>query len=181
MRLIVGLGNPGSEYAKTRHNLGFLAIDTALGELGKARWQDKKAWKALVCKIKDMIFVKPQTFVNSSGVAVKKIVDFYKLTPSKILVIRDDIDLSKGKIRGPKSKTGSGGNRGIESIQQSLNSDEIYQLKIGVGRPPAGIEPTDWVLQEMNERELNDYFNILRTYRGKEGGIAETIEDWVHV
>jgi len=177
MRLVVGLGNPGKKYQKTRHNLGFLALDLLVKE---GNWRQNRKFQSTTCRTLSTLFVKPQTFVNQSGIAVKKIVDFYRLVPEDILVIRDDIDLPEGKIRGPYNETSSGGHLGIESIRKALGSDKFYQLKIGVGRPPEGLEADQWVLKKMTGREWLGFSNLLQTYKGAQGGIAKKLENWIN-
>lgn len=176
MKLIVGLGNPGEKYQKTRHNLGFLALELIAKLLTtNAKWRDDSKFKALVVKLSalDLILVKPQTFVNKAGVAVKKIFDFYNIKPEKILIMRDDIDLAEGKIRGPKTKTGAGGHLGIESIIQNLRSNNFYQLKIGVGRPPENLAPANFVLQKVTDKEWQDFKNLI------EKKVVKKVQSWV--
>jgi len=180
MKLIVGLGNPGEKYEKTRHNLGFLALELIAQRLmTNAIWQEEKKFQALVLRSSalDVMLIKPQTFVNQSGVAVKKLVDFYKLKPEDVLVVRDDIDLFEGKIKGPYNKTGSGGHRGVESIIKALGSERFYQLKIGVGRPPEGQEAEQWVLKKMTIGEWLYFSNLLQTSKG---GITKKLENWIN-
>ena len=98
MKLIVGLGNPGKEYEKTRHNIGFIVID-AYVNYHRSQWVSKSKFKAEVCQIDDVIFVKPQTFMNLSGESIQAIASFYKITPQDMLVISDDIDLEFGTVR----------------------------------------------------------------------------------
>jgi len=180
MKLIVGLGNPGKKYERTRHNLGFLAVDLIAKQFkANAIWREEKKFQALIFRplVLDVILIKPQTFVNQSGIAVKKIVDFYKLKPEEVLVIRDDIDLEVGKIKGPYNETGSGGHKGIESISKALMSEKFYQLKIGVGRPPEGQKAEIWVLKKMTIGEWLYFSNLLQTYKG---GIKNEIENWIN-
>lgn len=131
MKLIVGLGNPGKEYEKTRHNIGFLFLDQYLGE--DTRWQKKM--NAMYCeKIianQKVIFLKPQTFMNLSGEAVRAFANYYKIPPEDILVISDDLDLSIGTYR-LRSKGSSGGHNGLKNIEQQLNSDQYKRLRIGI-------------------------------------------------
>ena len=176
MKIIVGLGNPGKKYEKTRHNLGFLALDLLAKKGG---WRQNRKFQSAICYTPSAILAKPQTFVNQTGAAVKKIVSFYKLRPGDVLIIRDDIDLPEGKIKGPYNETGSGGHCGIESIKEALDSDKFYQLKIGVGRPPEGLEPDQWVLKKMTDREWKYFSNLLQTF--KEGGVVREVENWINL
>jgi PTH1 family peptidyl-tRNA hydrolase len=189
VKLIVGLGNPGEKYTRTRHNLGFLVLNVLASSFQRSApgWKYSRKFKSEILKINytldasnyTLVLAKPRTFVNQSGIAVKKIVDFYKIRPEDVLVIRDDIDLPEGKIKGPYNETGSGGHRGIESVKSELGSDKFYQLKIGVGRPPKGQEADQWVLEKMTEHKWQEFFNLLKTYKGRKGGIVEEIEDWI--
>ena len=129
MKLIVGLGNPGAEYAKTRHNVGFMVVD-ALGD----DWKLEKKLKSEVCEIQiadhKALLIKPQTFMNNSGEAVQAIAAFYKVDPSEIVVIYDDLDLEFGKLR-VRHGGGSGGHNGIKSIIQHTN-ETFIRFRIGI-------------------------------------------------
>ncbi len=153
MKIIVGLGNPGEKYLKTRHNLGFVVIDRVAQQL-EIECNQKK-FKSLFCKtlIKDeeIILLKPQTFMNLSGFAVKEAMDMYKCDLQNLIVICDDLDLPLGKIR-IRSNSGCGGHRGLESIASCLASANFSRLRIGIGRPPIG-EPTDYVLSVFSKEE----------------------------
>ena len=118
MKLIVGLGNPGKKYRNTRHNIGFMVLDGLLGKLtpvGETVWQQSKKFNSLIAKIDDIILVKPQTFMNASGIAVAKIASYYHIEPVEIWVVHDEVDLPLGKIRIRKGG-GTAGHRGLESI-----------------------------------------------------------------
>lgn len=135
MKLIVGLGNPGKEYENTRHNIGFMVVDKLAKELstGTVTWEDNKKFAVLICKIGDVLLVKPQTYMNASGEAVVKLVQFYKLEPSDVWVIHDDIDLPLGKIR-LREQGAAAGHNGMESILKSLETDAIVRFRLGIGR-----------------------------------------------
>ena len=146
--LIVGLGNPGKEYAETRHNVGFRFVD-ALAENQSVRI-DRAKFQALVADTAvaghRVLLVKPQTYMNSSGLAVREAADFYKIPPEKILVIYDDISLEPGRVRIRK-KGSDGGHNGIKSIIAHLGSDAFPRVKIGVGaKPHKDYDLADWVL-----------------------------------
>ncbi len=136
MIIIVGLGNPGKKYEKTRHNIGFRVID----ELAKK-------------KTRNFIIAKPQTFMNNSGKAVKGLVNFYKIKPENLWIIHDDIDLPMGKIRIAKSR-GSAGHKGVESIIKELKTKDFNRLRIGIqpktGKPKA---VDKFVLQNFTKEE----------------------------
>jgi PTH1 family peptidyl-tRNA hydrolase len=136
VKLIVGLGNPGSEYAHTRHNIGFEVIDR-LAEHYRIKLERSK-FNALIGKgrigAETVLLMKPLTYMNASGEAVGPLVHFYKLAPDDLLVIHDDIDLPVGKIR-LRAKGTSGGHNGMKSVIRSLGTETFARIKIGVGRP----------------------------------------------
>lgn len=147
-RLIVGLGNPGKEYGETRHNVGFRFIDFFAESQG--RKIDRVKFQALTADLTfdghRILLMKPQTFMNASGVAVREAASFYKIAPERILVIYDDISLEPGRIRVRK-KGSDGGHNGIKSIISELGSDVFPRVKIGVGaKPHKDYDLADWVL-----------------------------------
>ncbi len=135
MKLIVGLGNPGEKYEDTRHNIGFMVVDRLARELGPGQptWERNAKWNVETAKIGEVVLVRPLTFMNKSGYAVKAVADFYKLDPSDVWVIHDDIDLPLGKIR---IRTGgaSGGHNGVDSIIRELKTDQFTRFRLGIGR-----------------------------------------------
>lgn len=136
MLLIVGLGNPGVKYASTRHNIGFMVVERAAKDLMEVRktWEYQANFNAEVCKTGDLLFAKPQTFMNASGVSVRKLLDFYKIPRESLWVVHDDIDLPLGKIR-IRSGGASAGHHGIESIMREMgNWDGFVRFRLGVGR-----------------------------------------------
>ena len=153
--LIVGLGNPGEKYARTRHNLGFLALDL-LAEQQKLKINRIK-YKALVAETEfggaRCLLMKPQTYMNLSGVAVEKAASFYKIPPENVLVLFDDISLEPGKLRIRRKGT-HGGHNGIRSIIDYLQSDNFPRVKLGVGaKPNPNYDLADWVLSTFTEAE----------------------------
>lgn len=153
--LIVGLGNPGDNYARTRHNVGFRAVDRLAERLGtrldrakfrglygQALWQGQK-----------LILLKPQTFMNASGLSVMDAARFYKLPPERVLVLSDDISLGVGRLR-VRASGSAGGHNGIKSIIGALNSEAFPRVKIGVGAKPCPeYELADWVLSNFTASE----------------------------
>ncbi len=135
MKLIIGLGNPGDEYKDTRHNIGFMVVDHLCHELGGplVKWENDKNHKAFIAHTGDVILAKPITYMNNSGIAVKGLMDYYKLTPQDVWVIHDDIDLPLGKIR-IRQKGGTAGHNGVTSILNLLKSDEFVRFRMGIGR-----------------------------------------------
>ena len=151
--LIVGLGNPGKNYEFTRHNAGFLTLDHIASELDTEINNLKN--NALVADVvinnHRCLLVKPQTFMNNSGTAVRDIAKFYKIPPEKIVVIFDDISLPCGKLRIRRKGT-DGGHNGIKSIISHLNSDQFPRIKIGVGaKPNPEYDLADWVLSKFGK------------------------------
>lgn len=155
MRVIIGLGNPGPEYRKTRHNVGFWVVDR-LAE----RWGARLSRRAFLSVVGDVawqgekiLLVRPQTYMNRSGEAVVRVRDFYHLTLSDLVVIHDDLDLPLGRIRIKRGGGGAGGNRGIASLIAALGSKDFVRVKLGIGRPPGRQEPADFVLQPFTPLE----------------------------
>ena len=149
--LIVGLGNPGRDYAKTRHNAGFIVVDE-LARRWRADWKNEKKFNARMARAgrneRDALLCKPQTFMNSSGEAVAAAVNFYRIALARLLVIVDDADLPLGQLR-LRPGGSSGGHHGLESIEQHLSSREYARLRVGIGRgmakplPSAGSTPRE--------------------------------------
>lgn len=153
--LVVGLGSPGSKYAETRHNAGFRALDAYCAKSGQK--MDKMKFKSLIGEGQfggaRVLFMKPQTFMNLSGEAVRDAAAFYKLDPSHILVLSDDISLDVGRIR-VRAKGSAGGQNGLKNIIYHLNSDQFPRVKIGVGaKPHPGYDLADWVLSRFTADE----------------------------
>ncbi len=135
MKIVVGLGNPGREYAATRHNLGFMVVDELSRRFGKN--ERRTRFRAEIAEIfvdgEKVILVKPQTYMNLSGAAVREVVSWYKLPPDDLLVILDEIDLPFGVTR-MRAKGGSGGHNGLNSIIADLGTEDFARLRIGIGR-----------------------------------------------
>jgi len=154
MKLLVGLGNPGARYEKTRHNIGFMTLDLLAAELGIAI--TKKQAQSLVGQGRwgsgKVLFAKPQTYMNKSGEAVLEILNFYQDGISDLLIIHDDLDLDFGKLRF-KQNGGTGGHNGLKSISHLLNSPDYSRLKIGIGRNPSFMKVENYVLSEFLPEE----------------------------
>lgn len=163
MKLIVGLGNPGTKYLLTRHNIGFIVIDALAMAFGAGPFRDEL--KAQTCKIKienqDCLLVKPQTFMNLSGESVRPLMEYYKAQASDLLVIQDEVDLPFGKIRF-HIKRGSGGHNGIKSLHQHIGHDEYARLKMGVGKPSdPRFAVADYVLANFSKEEQGQMTDFL--------------------
>ncbi len=165
--IIVGLGNPGTQYEKTRHNFGFMVLDKFADIhhinitqkkgsfiFGEGEIRDKEGNKI------DVVLVKPLCYMNNSGVAVKAILKQCELESDSLLVIYDDIDMPLGKIR-IRPKGSSGGHRGIESIINKIFTKEFNRLKLGIGDQPKGKASEDFVLEEFTKREMKIVDDVL--------------------
>lgn len=165
MQLIVGLGNPGAKYLMTRHNIGFMVVDSLAHQLNEGQF--KSEHKSLVCKAhlqgEVVLLAKPQKYMNLSGESVRALIDYYSIPIENILVVHDDIDQAFGALRFQVNR-GHGGHNGIRDIHKHLNSKEYNRLKLGVGRPShAAMDVADYVLQNFNsdeQKKLPDFLNL---------------------
>ena len=155
MFLIVGLGNPGAEYARTRHNAGFLVLER-LAERWGARWTYEKKFNARVARAdrddRTVLLCQPQTYMNSSGEAVAALVKFYRAPVSRLVVVMDDADLPLGGIR-LRPGGSSGGHHGLESIERHLGTREYARLRVGIGRQSGQRQITGYVLGRFSSTE----------------------------
>lgn len=156
--LIVGLGNPGTKYQLTRHNIGFLALDWLSKSLSTSPWRDEH--KALTSQFqhdgKKILLAKPQTFMNLSGESVQSLLSFYKIPQTNMLVVQDELELPYGFFRF-QSNRGHGGHNGIRSISGLLGNQNYTRLKLGVSRPPhPNMDVGDYLLQKFSEIELSE-------------------------
>ena len=153
MRLLVGLGNPGAKYERTRHNLGFRVAQLAAEKLGMAL--DQTRWNAVLgtgrVRGEQIAIVLPQTFMNVSGESVGHAARFWKVDPGELVVAHDDLDLTLARIQ-VKVGGGDGGHNGLKSLRQHLGPDFV-RVRFGIGRPPQGWDPADFVLARFAEEE----------------------------
>jgi peptidyl-tRNA hydrolase, PTH1 family len=150
IRLIAGLGNPGPDYAATRHNIGFMVADQLAAQFGST-WERSTKWDALSAKCGEVFLAKPISFINRSGYPLLAIAQFYKIEPREILVMLDDMALPLGRLR-LRASGGSGGHNGLDSIIMQFGTEEIPRLRIGIGEAPhAG--SVDYVLSRFFEEE----------------------------
>ena len=152
MKLIVGLGNPGPTYTTTRHNIGFMVIDKLLEELPHSDIT-KKSFFGELYKSKDLLFLKPTTYMNLSGKSVQAVANFYKVNSSDILVIHDDLDLPFGAVR-VKVGGGNGGHNGLKSIDAAIGK-EYYRLRLGIGKPEHKGMVASFVLSPFTKEEAD--------------------------
>lgn len=153
-RLIVGIGNPGPEYAQTRHNVGFRVVDLLAKQLGVKREEAKFKGIFASAKLDDLTIglLKPLTYVNLSGQSVREVVNRLNLAPEQILVVLDDAQLPLGKLR-LRAKGSSGGHKGLQSIIDALQTENIPRLRIGIGSPPEGVDMAAYVLSPFEPEE----------------------------
>lgn len=172
MKLVVGLGNPGSRYRLTRHNLGFMVVD-ALAD----RWQVSVGGKRHNAELgtgafasERVLLAKPQTFMNASGEAVAKLRRLYRLDPSDVLAVYDDLDLPLGRVR-LRGEGGAGGHNGVASLIAVLGKG-FPRLRIGIGRPPGGADPVEFVLEPFTPAESE-------SVRSAVARAADGVESWL--
>ena len=180
IKLIVGIGNPDQEYQNTRHNIGFMALDSLLEKfepVEKTFWEEKKNLKSNIkhikfsiqdprSKIQDLILAKPTTFMNASGFAVSKVLNYYKIEPVEMIVIHDDSDLLLGKIR-VRFGGGSGGHKGVASIIETIQTDQFLRVRLGIGRSE------DEKLGKKRHKKLDRY--VLGSFSPAERGHVKTM------
>jgi len=150
IRLVVGLGNPGVEYERTRHNIGFAVLDRLAVE-AKLDWQRTREWGAYWLKAGETLLVKPMTYMNRSGEPLARIAQFYKVPPEAMLAVFDDIALELGRLR-LRLGGGAGGHNGMESIITTFGTDQIARLRVGIGAAP-GAGAVDYVLGRFFDEE----------------------------
>ena len=165
MRVAVGLGNPGEEYAHTRHNAGFEVVDLLASEWGVTYW--KNTCGALVGEgklrhsdgsVEKVILAKPQSFMNTSGGPVSKLMRTHKAAPDHLIVIHDELDIDPGTIR-VKFGGGHAGHNGLRSICDKLGTRDWYRVRIGIGRPPGRKPVVDWVLSRPRSKDDTEAFD----------------------
>lgn len=168
MWLMVGLGNPGQEYRLSRHNVGFLVLDWIAEEQGVVLIFEKHCslWGRVWIGDQEVFLVKPQAYMNRSGVCVREWVSSLEIPFSRLVIVHDDLDLSIGRIRIKKGG-GDGGHRGIRSIMRELGSGDFLRLKVGIGRPPLEVSALDYVLEPFSEPEEVKLKEIIK--RASEG------------
>lgn len=168
MKLIVGLGNPGNSYAKTRHNAGFIVLDLIAEKLGSSF--NRKMFDSVYGEgeflQERVVLIKPQTFMNLSGRSVTRWLQFYKMSAKDIIVIHDDIDMPSGSVK-MKTSGGHGGHNGIRSIIEETSERDFFRIKLGVGKPESTKSETDndlvssWVLGAFSEQELKNLTSVM--------------------
>ena len=171
MYLIAGLGNPGEEYAKTRHNAGFMFVDRLIE---KETFSFDKKQEAEVAKIKEVLVMKPQTFMNESGRAVRKVMDFYKMTTEDLVVVHDDLDIAFGEYKIQKEK-GPKVHNGLKSIEECVGRTDFWRVRIGIDNREPGIgygTGSDYVLSRFSGEEIGELEEVFEEARKE---LAETL------
>jgi len=160
--LLIGLGNPGREYANTRHNFGFMAIDRLAVRLNARGMKVQSKAIVMDSKYEDhkLILAKPQTYMNLSGQSVQGLAHFYKIPNENLMILSDDLDLPFGTIR-IRASGGPGGQRGLSSILEKLGTKDIPRMRLGIGRPPGRMDPADYVLQNFSRDDLKSLSELL--------------------
>ncbi|RMG75841.1 MAG: aminoacyl-tRNA hydrolase [Chloroflexi bacterium] len=171
--LVVGLGNPGVRYEKTRHNIGFWVVDELARRWNASNFKTER--KALVAdatiKNQRVLLIKPQTYMNLSGEAVRAIIDFYKLDIENLIVIHDDLDVDFGVLRIRKGGS-AGGQNGVKNIIQHLHTQNFKRIRCGIGRPPGRMDPADYVLEPFKgDQEITARLMVDRA--------ADAVETWL--
>nr|WP_235581789.1 aminoacyl-tRNA hydrolase [Rhodococcus sp. Leaf278] len=156
--LIVGLGNPGPQYEKTRHNVGFMVADALAGRIGGAFSSHKKSNSDIVqarLGRRSVVIAKPRTFMNVSGQPVAALARFFSIDAANIVVVHDELDIDFGALR-LKLGGGEGGHNGLRSISQHLSTKDYLRVRVGVGRPPGRMDPASFVLKPFSAAERKD-------------------------
>ncbi|GFO71661.1 peptidyl-tRNA hydrolase, PTH1 family [Bathymodiolus japonicus methanotrophic gill symbiont] len=175
IKLLVGLGNPGQKYTKTRHNAGFLFLDELVNER-VLEFSRQSRFYGDLAEINDargkLYLLKPATFMNRSGQAVSALAKYYKIKPEEVLVAHDELDLDVGVLK-LKSGGGHGGHNGLRDIIASLGVKDFKRLRVGIGRPRPGMQVVDYVLSDFGKSErqhikelYSDFFNYLPLIQG---------------
>ena len=152
MYLIIGLGNPGKEYANTRHNLGFRVVEEVAAQLEVLSLKKKDKVKSFLAEAKlddhKLILAQPNTFMNNSGIAVALILNWYKIPIEKLILVYDDVDLEVGQVR-VRSKGGAAGHHGVESVINHLTSNHFTRIRVGIGRENPAADVSEYVLRNI--------------------------------
>jgi PTH1 family peptidyl-tRNA hydrolase len=148
--MVIGLGNPGTEYENTRHNAGFMVVDLLAENLRVNYWKDEAGAKVGLVRFgdDDILLVKPQAYMNLSGKAVAKLARVYEVGPGDIVIVHDDLDLPEETVR-VKRGGGTGGHNGLRSLVDALGAGDFLRVRLGIGRPPGRQDPADYVLEPM--------------------------------
>ena len=181
IRMVAGLGNPGEEYAATRHNAGFCAIDVLAEKAGVSYWKNQAGAEVAVINVNDaeaeggrreVVLVKPQSYMNTSGGPISKLCAQYKVKPEELLVIHDELDIPAGDVR-VKVGGGHAGHNGLRSIIDKLGSRDFSRIRAGIGTPPGRMPVADFVLKQLRSREAED-FEVMTHQAAEAAALAVT-------
>lgn len=168
IKLIVGLGNPGLQYERTRHNAGFLFLDSMVEQTG-GRWSSAAHFQAEMSNIQiggnKLVLLKPMTFMNRSGLSVGKVLRYFKLATDELMVVHDELDLPEGVVK-LKRDGGHAGHNGIRDVIAHVGTKDFYRLRIGIGRPPVGANVADYVLSGLSLRAIDNMDELFRSVTG---------------
>lgn len=165
IRLVAGLGNPGDEYAATRHNAGFWALDVLAKQAGVSYWKNQAGAEVALININDadaasgkreVVLVKPQSYMNTSGGPISKLCAQYGIAPEEVLIIHDELDIPEGDVR-VKVGGGHAGHNGLRSIIDKLGSRDFSRIRVGIGDPPGRMPVADFVLKQLRGHDLEDF------------------------
>ncbi len=174
IRMVAGLGNPGEEYAETRHNAGFKAIDELARQAGVSYWKNQAGAEVAVIQVNDaeadggkreVVLVKPQSYMNTSGGPISKLCAQYKVGAEELLVIHDELDIPAGDVR-VKVGGGHAGHNGLRSIIDKMGSRDFSRIRVGIGNPPGRMAVADFVLKQLRAREAEEFNDT--TFRAAE-------------
>lgn len=174
IRMVAGLGNPGEEYAETRHNAGFKAIDELARQAGVSYWKNQAGAEVATIQVNDpeedggkreVVLVKPQSYMNTSGGPISKLCAQYKITVEELLVIHDELDIPAGDVR-VKVGGGHAGHNGLRSIIDKMGSRDFSRIRTGIGNPPGRMAVADFVLKQLRAREADEFNDT--TFRAAE-------------
>ena len=181
IRMVAGLGNPGDEYAETRHNAGFKAIDELARQAGVTYWKNQAGAEVALININDaeeeggkrqIVLVKPQSYMNTSGGPISKLCREYKIKAEELLVIHDELDIPAGDVRA-KVGGGHAGHNGLRSIIDKMGSRDFSRIRTGIGNPPGKMAVADYVLKQLRAREAEDQRAALRQ---QQSAVAERLQ-----
>lgn len=156
--MVVGLGNPGDEYADTRHNAGFMVVDLLAGRWGAGYWKQEAGALTAPCTVAghQVLLAKPQSYMNTSGGPVSKLAREHRVQPEGILVVHDMLDILAGSVRY-KAGGGLDGHNGLRSIVDKLRTRDFKRVEVGIGRPPGRMDPADFVLRTLKGKFLEEF------------------------
>jgi len=158
IKLIVGLGNPGEKYKNNRHNVGYIILDQ-FAQQSRVQFSNSIKTNSLVTQVKGLMLCKPQSFMNTSGNSVLKTSKFFKISPSDILIMHDDLDLDFGVIKLQRDKS-SAGHNGVQDVIDKLGTKDFWRLRVGIGRPQDDTPIEEYVLKNLTQEQLTQLRNI---------------------